>query len=80
MCLVEKHHVHLGELVRATFLGTLRFVVFAIKSSLLCMLTAHDTAGSRYIGIAKVEKHREVSRVIPGSKAKRCIVKLVAAM
>ena len=54
--------------------------MFAVKPSLLCLLTAHDTAGSGKIGVAKVEEHREVSRLIPGSKAKRCIVKLVAAM
>ena len=54
--------------------------MFEIIPSLLCLLTAHNTAGSRKIGFAKVEKHREVSRLIPGSKAKRCIVKLVAAM
>ena len=54
--------------------------MFAIIPSLLCLLTAHNTAGSRKIGVAKVEKHREVSRLIPGSKAKHSIVKLVAAM
>ena len=54
--------------------------MFAVKPSLLCLLTAHDTAGSGKIGVAKVEEHREVSRLIPRSKAKRCIVKLVAAM
>ena len=54
--------------------------MFAVKPSLLCLLTAHDTAGSGKIGVAKVEEHREVSRLIPWSKAKRCIVKLVAAM
>ena len=54
--------------------------MFALKSSLLCLLTAHNTAGSGKIGVAKVEEHREVSRLIPGSEAKRCIVKLVAAM
>ena len=54
--------------------------MFAVEPSLLCLLTAHDTAGTRKIGVAKVEKHREVSRLVPGSKAKRCIVKLVAAM
>ena len=48
--------------------------MFAVKPSLLCLLTAHDTAGSGKIGVAKV------SRLIPGTKAKRCIVKLVAAM
>ena len=54
--------------------------MFAIVPSLLCLLTAHNTAGTRKIGVAKVEKHREVSRLVPGSKAKRCIVKLVAPM
>ena len=80
---IESHHVHLGDQVRdhgASFLGTLRFIVFAIIPSLLCLLTAHNTTGSRKIGVAKVEKHREVSRLIPGSKAKRSIVKFVAAM
>ena len=54
--------------------------MFAIIPSLLSLLTAHNAAGSRKIGVAKVEKHREVSRLIPGSKAKRSIVKFVAAM
>ena len=54
--------------------------MFAVKPSLLCLLTAHDTAGSGKIGVAKVKEHREVSRLIPWSKAKRRIVKLVAAM
>ena len=49
--------------------------MFALKPSLLCLLTAHDTAGSGKIGIAKMEEHREVSRLIPGTKAKRSIVK-----
>ena len=62
------------------FLETLRFVMFAIIPSLLSLLTAHNTAGSGKIGVAKVEEHRKVSRLIPGSKAKRSIVKLVAAM
>ena len=30
--------------------------MFAVKPSLLCLLTAHDTAGSGKIGVAKVEK------------------------
>ena len=42
--LVEKHRLHFGEQV----------VMFAVKPSLLCLLTAHDTAGSGKIGIAKV--------------------------
>ena len=54
--------------------------MFAIIPSLLCLITAHNTAGSRKIGVAKVEEHREVSRMIPGAKAKRRIVKFVAAM
>ena len=54
--------------------------MFAVKPSLLCLLTAHNTAGSGKVGVAKVQEHREVSRLIPGSKAKRSIVKLVAAM
>ena len=36
--------------------------MFAVKPSLLCLLTAHNTAGSGKIGVAKVEEHREVSR------------------
>ena len=52
----------------------------ALKSSLLCLLTTHDTVGAGYIGVAKVEENREVSRLIPGTKAKRRIVKFVAAM
>ena len=54
--------------------------MFAIIPSLLCLLTAHDTAGSGKIGVAEMEEPREVSRLIPGSKAKRSIVELVAAM
>ena len=54
--------------------------MFAIIPSLLSLLTAHNTAGTRYIGVAKVEKYREVARLIPGTKAKRSIVKFVAAM
>ena len=42
--------------------------MFAITPSLLCLLPAHNTAGSRKIGVAKVEKHREMSRLIPGSQ------------
>ena len=47
---------------------------------MLRLLTTHDTAGSGYIGVAQVEENREVSRLIPGTKAKRRIVKCVAAM
>ena len=54
--------------------------MFAVEPSLLCLLTAHDTAGSRKIGIAKMKEHREVSRLIPRSQAKQRFVKLVAAM
>ena len=54
--------------------------MFAIIPSLLSLLTAHNDAESRKIGVAKVEEHREVSRLIPGFKAKRSTVKLVAAM
>ena len=54
--------------------------MFALKSSSLCLLTAHDTAGSGKISIAKMEEHSEVSRLILRSKTKRSIVKLVAAM
>ena len=52
----------------------------ALKSFLLRLLTTHYTAGSGYIGVAKVEENREVSRLIPGTKAKHSIVKFVAAM
>ena len=54
--------------------------MFAIMPSLLSLLTAHNTAGSGYIGVAKVEKYREVGRLIPGTKAKRSIVNFIAAM
>ena len=54
--------------------------MFAVKPSLLCLLTAHDTAGSGKIGVAKVEEHREVSGLTTRSEVKRGIVKLVAAM
>ena len=50
------------------------------RPSLLRLLTARDAAGSRQIGGAEMEEHRKVSGLISGSKAKRCIVKLVAAM
>ena len=52
------------------------FVMFALKSSLLCLLTTHDTAGSGKIGVAKVEEHRKKSRLIPRSKAKRALSNL----
>ena len=52
----------------------------ALKSSLLRLLTSHDTAGSRQIGIAKMKEHRKMGRLVPRSQAKQRIVKLVAAM
>ena len=52
----------------------------ALKSSLLCSLTTHDTAGSGQIGIAKMKEHRKMSRLVPRSRAKQCVVKLVATM
>ena len=52
----------------------------AVIPSLLSLLTAHNAIGSGYIGVAQVEENREVSRLIPGTKAKRRIVKFVAAM
>ena len=55
-------------------------MMFAIIPSLLSLLTAHNTAGSGYIGVAKVEKYREVGRLIPGTNAKRSIVNFVSAM
>ena len=54
--------------------------MFAIIPSLLSLLTAHNATGSGYVGVAKVKKYREVSRLIPGTKAKRSIEKFVAAM
>ena len=54
--------------------------VWYVCGQTLCLLTAHDTAGSGKISVAKVEEYREVSRLIPRSQAKRCIVKLIAAM
>ena len=54
--------------------------MFAIIPSLLSLLTAHNTAGSGYIGVAKVKKYREVSRLIAGTKTERSIVKFVAAV
>ena len=45
--------------------------MFAIVPSLLCLLTAHNTAGSGKIGVAEVEEHREVSRLIPGREEDR---------
>ena len=56
------------------------FVMFALKSSLLCLLTTHDTAGSGQIGIAKMKEHRKMSRLVPRSQAKQRVVKLLAAM
>ena len=81
--LVEKQHVHLGEQVRdhgRRFLA--RSGLLCLRSNLLCcaFFTAHNTAGSGKVGVAKVQEHREVSRLIPGSKAKRSIVTLVAAV
>ena len=55
-------------------------IMFALKSSLLCLLTTHYATGSGHISSAQMKEHREVSRLIPRSKAKRSIVKLVAAM
>ena len=54
------------------------FVMSSLKSSLLCLLTTHDTAGSGQIGIAKKE-HQKMSRLIPRKQAKQRVVKLVAA-
>ena len=55
-------------------------VVSALKSSLLCLLTTHDAAGSGQISSAKMKEHLEMSRLVSRSQAKRNIVKLVAAM
>ena len=51
----------------------------AIIPSLLSLLTAHNAAGSGFFGVAKVKKYREVSRLIPGTKAKRSIVKFCSS-
>ena len=56
------------------------FVMSAFHSSLLCMFAAYDAAGSRQVGGAEMWEHREVSGLITRSEAKRCIVKLAAAM
>ena len=59
-----------------------RSVLLCLRSipSLLRLLTAHNAAGSGYNDVAKVKEYRKVSRLIPGTKAKRSIVKFVAAM
>ena len=54
--------------------------MFALKSSLLCLLTTHDAAGSGQIGIAKMKEHQKMSRLVPRSQAKQRVVKLKAAM
>ena len=46
-------------------------MAFAFKSSLLSLFTSHRAAGSRDICIAKVKEDRQMSRLIPGAKAKR---------
>ena len=81
--LVEQHRPHLGEQVHdhgRRFRA--RSGLLCLRSNLLCRACslAHDTAGSGKISIAKMMEHREVSRLIPRSKTKRSIVKLVAAM
>ena len=55
-------------------------MAFAFKSSLLSLFTSHRAAGSRDICIAKVKEDGQMSRLIPGAKAKRRIVNLKAAM
>ena len=49
----------------------IRSFVSALKSSLLCLLTTHDTAGSGQISSAKMKDHREMSRLVSRSQAKR---------
>ena len=44
------------------------------------LATTHDAAGSGQISSAKMKEHREMSRLVSRSQAKRSIVKLVAAM
>ena len=47
---------------------------------MLRLLTTHNTVRPGYIGVAEVEEDRKVSRLIPVAKAKRRIVKFIAAM
>ena len=56
------------------------FVMPAFHSSLLCMFAAHDAVGARQVGGAEMKKHRKVSGLVTGSKGKRSVVKLVAAV
>ena len=78
----RKHSQFLGGQERNQRTSSLHtfFVVSALKSSLLCLLTTHDAAGSGLISCAKMKEHREMSRLVSRSQAKRSIVKLVAAM
>ena len=48
----------------------------ALKSSLLCLLTSHDTAGTGYIGVTKVEETQEGEQTDPGDQgqAQHCQV------
>ena len=55
------------------------FVVSALKSSLLGLLTTHDAAGPRQIGSTEM-KNRKMSSLVSRSQAERGIVKLVAAV
>ena len=52
----------------------------ALKPSLLRMLTAHDAVGARQVGGAKVQKHKKVSRLVTGSRAKFSVIVFVAAV
>ena len=81
--LVEKHRSHLGEQVRdhgRRFFA--RSGLLFLRSNLLCSACSLRMIllGPGKIGVAEVEEHRKMSRLIPRSQAKRCIVKLVAAM
>ena len=49
------------------------------QTSLLCLLTTHDAAGSGQIGGAEMKKHREVSSLVTWSKAERSVMVFVAA-
>ena len=52
----------------------------AFNPSLLRTFTAHDAVGVRQVGGAEMKKHRKVSGLVTGSKAKRSVIILVAAM
>ena len=51
----------------------------ALKPSLLRMFTADDAVGARQVGGTEMKKHRKVSGMVTGSKAKRSVAVFVAA-